>query len=287
MSNRIIRPRRSLIFAPGNRPEMIPKALATGADIVTVDLEDAIAPSDKASARKRTLGWFAENDDFGRVEPVVRINCLRSLDGLGDLRAIIESPRPPPAIMLPKVKSPAEVLVHEELIAQAAAPIRLHVIIETNEGLDACVEIARSSELVDTLLFGGVDMAAELRVEPTWNALLHARSRVVHAAASAGIDLIDVPFLDLNDMEGLAREANACAEIGFTGKGAIHPKQIPVLNDCFSPSEEEVERARRVVAEFDTADSGLVVIDGKLIEKPVLRSMHRILAIAERIKSGP
>ena len=287
MSNRIIRPRRSLIFAPGNRPEMIPKALATGADIVTVDLEDAIAPGDKASARKRTLGWFAENDDFGRVEPVVRINCLRSLDGLADLQAIIESPRPPPAIMLPKVKSPAEVLVHVELIEQAAAPIRLHVIIETNEGLDACVEIARSSELVDTLLFGGVDMAAELRVEPTWNALLHARSRVVHAAASAGIDLIDVPFLDLNDMEGLAREASASAEIGFTGKGAVHPKQIAVLNDCFSPSEEEVERARRVIAEFDTADSGLVVIDGKLIEKPVLRSMHRILAIAERIESGP
>ena len=287
MSNRTIRPRRSLIFAPGNRPEMIPKALATGADIVTVDLEDAIAPGDKASARKRTLGWFKENDDFGRVEPVVRINCLRSLDGLADLQAIIESPRPPPAIMLPKVKSPAEVLVHVELIEQAAAPIRLHVIIETNEGLDACVEIARSSELVDTLLFGGVDMAAELRVEPTWNALLHARSRVVHAAASAGIDLIDVPFLDLNDMEGLAREASASAEIGFTGKGAVHPKQIPVLNDCFSPSEEEVERARRVVAEFDRADSGLVVIDGKLIEKPVLRSMHRILAIAERIESGP
>ena len=283
MSERIIRPRRSLIFAPGNRPEMIPKALTTGADIVTVDLEDAIAPNDKASARERTLGWFAENDDFGSVEPVVRVNCLRSVEGLADLQAIVESPQPPPAIMLPKVKSPGEVRVHEELIEQAARPVRLHVIIETNEGLDACIEIAQASGLVDALLFGGVDMAAELRVEPTWNALLHARSRVVHAAASAGVDLVDVPFLDLNDMEGLAREARACAEIGFTGKGAIHPKQIPVLNDCFSPTGEEVERARRVVAEFDGAGTGLVVIDGKLIEKPVLRSMHRILAIAERM----
>ena len=282
---------------------MIPKALATGADIVTIDLEDAIAPNDKAAARERTLGWFAENEEFGGVEPVVRVNCLRSVEGLADLQAIVESPRPPPAIMLPKVKSPGEVRVHEELIEQAARPIRLHVIIETNEGLDACIEIAQASELVDALLFGGVDMAAELRVEPTWNALLHARSRVVHAAsrwnallharravhaaANAGVDLIDVPFLDLNDMEGLAREAAACAEIGFTGKGAIHPKQIPVLNECFSPSAEEVERARRVVAEFDGAGTGLVVIDGKLIEKPVLRSMHRILAIAERMpRSG-
>ena len=263
---------------------MIPKALATGADIVTIDLEDAIAPNDKAAAREQTLGWFAENEEFGGVEPVVRVNCLRSVEGLADLQAIVESPRPPPAIMLPKVKSPGEVRVHEELARQAARPIRLHVIIETNEGLDACIEIAQASDLVDALLFGGVDMAAELRVEPTWNALLHARSRAVHAAACAGVDLIDVPFLDLNDMEGLAREAAACAEIGFTGKGAIHPKQIPVLNECFSPSAEEVERARRVVAEFDGAGTGLVVIDGKLVEKPVLRSMHRILAIAERMR---
>ena len=280
------RPRRSLIFAPGNKPEMIPKAMATGADIVTVDLEDAIAPDDKVAARQRTLAWFGANDDFGAVEPIVRINCLRSVEGLADLQAIIESVQPPPALMLPKVKSPDEVRVHEELLAGAARPIRLHVIIETNEGLDACVDIARSSDLVDSLLFGGVDMAAELRVEPTWSALLHARSRVVHAAASAGVDVIDVPFLDLNDMEGMEREARACAGIGFTGKGAIHPKQIPALNRCFSPSAEAIERARRVVAEFDNAGSGLVVIDGKLIEKPVLRSMHRILAISQRMERG-
>ena len=263
---------------------MFPKALAAGADIVTIDLEDAVAPNDKASAREQTLKWFLENQEFGGVEALVRVNCLRSVDGLADLRAIVESPRPPPALMLPKVKHPAEVRLHEELIEQAAAPIRLHVIIETNEGLDSCMEIARSSPLVDSLLFGGVDMAAELRVEPTWNALLHARSRVVHAAASAGVDVIDVPFLDLHDMDGLAHEARACAELGFTGKGAIHPKQVPVLNGVFSPSAEQLEYARRVVAEFDRADSGLVVIDGKLVEKPVLRSMHRILAIADRME---
>lgn len=281
MAQRIIRPRRSLIFAPGNKPEMIPKALGSGADIVTIDLEDAIAPDDKAIARERTLGWFADHDDFGRVEPIVRVNCLRSVEGLADLQAILDSPQPPPALMLPKVKSPDEVRVHEELVAQAARPIRLHPIIETNDGLDACMEIARSSDLVDSLLFGGVDMAAELRVEPVWNALLHARSRAVHAAAAAGIDMIDVPFLDLNDLDGLRREAEACAELGFTGKGAIHPKQIPVLNECFSPTEEEIAKARRIVAEFDHAGTGLVVMDGKLIEKPVLRSMHRILAIAD------
>lgn len=280
MKDTKIRARRSLIFAPGNRPDMFPKALVTSADIVTIDLEDAIAPKDKTIARDRTLAWFSESSYDGPVERMVRINCLRTAEGLADLQAIIQSARPPGALMLPKVKSPDEIRVHEELL-QDHSHIRLHVIIETNEGLEACVEIARSSDRIDSLLFGGVDMASDLRVVPTWEGLLYARARVVHAAASAGIDVIDVPFLDLSDMHGMAQEALACRHLGFTGKGAIHPKQIPVLNDAFSPSEEEIAEARRVVDEFEKGDTGLVVIDNKLIEKPVLRSMYRVLAIAQ------
>ena len=278
-----IRARRSLIFAPGNKPEMYPKALKTGADIVTVDLEDAIAPQHKDVARAATLALFAEPVPDDGVERIVRINCLRTPEGLADLQAIIESDTPPPALMLPKVKSPDEIRVHEELLTGSHAGIRFHVIIETNEGLECAHEIARSSGRIDSLLFGGVDMAAELRVEPGWDALLYARSRLVHAAASAGLDLVDVPFLDLDDDQGLADEARKCANLGITGKGAIHPKQIAVLNQTFSPTPEEVDRARRVIAEFEGSDSALVVIDNKLIEKPVLRSMYRILAISERI----
>ena len=185
--------------------------------------------------------------------------------------------------MLPKLKSPDEIRVHDELLSGAHENIRFHVIIETNEGLESAHEIARASERIDSILFGGVDMAAELRVEPVWDALLYARSRLVHVAASAGLDLIDVPFLDLNDAEGLAQEARKCANLGITGKGAIHPKQISVLNETFSPSSQEVETARRVIAQFENSESGLVVIDNKLIEKPVLRSMYRILAISDRL----
>ena len=283
MEARNIRARRSLIFAPGNKPEMYPKALETGADIVTVDLEDAIAPQHKDQARAATLALFSDPAPDDGVECIVRINCLRTPEGLADLQAIIETGTPPPALMLPKVKSPDEIRVHEELLAGSHAGIRLHVIIETNEGLECAHEIARSSDRIDSMLFGGVDMAAELRVEPVWDALLFARSRLVHAAASAGLDVIDVPFLNLDDDRGLAEEARKCATLGFTGKGAIHPRQIPVLNETFSPSAKEVEQARRVIAEFERGDSGLVVIDNKLIEKPVLRSMYRILAISERI----
>jgi len=113
--------------------------------------------------------------------------------------------------------------------------------------------------------------------------LLYARSRVVHAAANVGIDVVDVPFLDLDDPEGMERDARLALGLGFSGKGSIHPKQIPILNSVFTPSQEQVERARRVIKAFEEADTGLVVIDGKLIEKPVLREMHRILKIAERI----
>ena len=278
-----IRARRSLIFAPGNKPDMYPKAIRTGADIVTIDLEDAIAPQHKDEARSATLALFASAIPDDGVERIVRINCLRTPEGLADLQAIIASDSPPPALMLPKVKSPDEIRVHDELLSGTHAGIRFHVIIETNEGLESAHEIARSSDRIDSLLFGGVDMAAELRVEPVWDALLYARSRLVHAAAGAGLDLVDVPFLDLDDDQGLADEARKCANLGMTGKGAIHPKQIAVLNQTFSPTPEEVDRARRVIAEFEHGDSGLVVIDNKLIEKPVLRSMYRILAISERI----
>lgn len=126
-------------------------------------------------------------------------------------------------------------------------------------------------------------MAAELRCKNSWESLLYARSRVVHAAASAGIDAIDVPYLDLQDPGGMEREARLARDLGFSGKGSIHPKQIPILNGVFTPDEAAVAHAKRLLQAFEEADTGLVVVDGKLIEKPVLREMHRILAIAERV----
>ncbi len=279
-----VQPRRSLIFTPGNQPDMFPKALRTGADIVTVDLEDAIAPQHKDEARDKTLALFADLPETGGIECMVRINTIRSADGLKDLSAIIAADTPPAAIMLPKVKSAEEIELLDELLIDSCQHIRFHVIIETNDGLDRCYDIAKSSARIDSLLFGAVDMAAELRVEPVWEPLFRARSQLVHAAAGAGVDLIDVPFLDLEDMAGLKEEAERSAALGFTGKGAIHPKQIATLNEAFSPTEAQIDYARRVIQAFEEGDSGLVLIDNKLIEKPVLRSMCRILAVAEAAK---
>ena len=157
------------------------------------------------------------------------------------------------------------------------------MIIECNDGLEQAYRIARASERLEALFFGGVDMSADLGCQPTWRALLYARSRVVHAAAGAGLDVIDVPYLDLEDANGMAEEAEAARRARpSAARGAIHPKQTPALNRIFTPDAASVARARRILETFRHSEDGLVVIDGKLIEKPVLRAMERVLAIAER-----
>ena len=279
-------PRRSLIFVPGSKPEWFPKALEYGADVVCVDLEDAIAPTQKDAARQATLGLFEKYKRKSHdPECIVRINSLRSTAGINDIIGILERKQPPTGLMLTKVKTDDEVRHLEELLgAPPFNSIRFHVIIETNDALEDAYEIAKSSDRIDSLLFGGVDMSAELRTNLDWENLLYARSRLVHAAAGANIDLIDVPSLNLDDAEGLEEAAKASAGLGFTGKAAIHPKQLEVINRCFSPSPEAIAEAQRIVQAFEDSEDGLVVVDGKLLEKPVLRSMHRVLAIAERIK---
>ena len=262
---------------------MFPKALATGADIVCVELEDGIAPKDKAIARANALKLFEKPQADDGIERILRINSLREGFGLEDVQGVLASDAPPPALMMPKVLTPDEVVMLDDLLTERGHGIRLHVIIETNAGLEAAYDIAHCSPRLDAMFFGGVDMAAELRCRNEWEPLLYARSRVVHAAASAGLDVIDVPYLDLEDMEGMKRAAIQARELGFSGKGAVHPKQISDLNEVFTPSADQIARARRIISEFEEADTGLVVIDGKLIEKPVLREMQRIIAIADKV----
>jgi len=278
-----IQSRRSFIFTPGLKPEMYPKALKSGTDMVCIELEDGIAPQDKEIARNLALKLFQEKQENDGVERILRINSLREKFGIEDVQAILSTKNPPPALMIPKVKKPDEIVLLDNLLSEKGHYCRIHVIIETNEGLENAYQIANCSNRIDALFFGGVDMSAELRCENKWEPLLYARSRIVHAAASAGIDAIDVPYLDLEDLEGMRKEAILAKELGFSGKGSIHPKQIPILNDVFTPSELSIKKAQKIVSVFEKANTGLVVIDGKLIEKPVLREMYRILSIAKKI----
>ena len=273
-----IQKRRSFIFCPGNKPNMIPKALSSGADMVCIDLEDAIIPEHKNISRVSTVKAFEEISIPNGVETLIRINDVNSKEGKDDIQAILNSKNTASGLMLPKIQSVDEIIDLESQIKLANKNLNLHIIIETNMGLQNAWNIAQSSSLIKSLLFGGVDMSADLGCNGDWLSLLYARSRVVHAAAGAGIDSIDVPFLDLEDMDGMRDEAQKSKNLGFSGKGSIHPKQIESLNKVFTPSSEEIAYANKVIKAFNEASDGLVVVDGKLIEKPVLRTALKTVA---------
>ena len=286
MNSNKINVRRSFIFTPGLKPEMFPKAIASGADMVCIELEDGIAIKDKDEARKNTIEALETLEVKSGVELVVRVNCQRTKFGLLDLEAFISTKTKVKAIMLPKVKTPDEIAFIDDLLTDCGLDTDLHVIMETNEALESIYEIANASKRIVALYFGGVDMAAELRVPNEYKNLIYARSKLVHAGASVGVDVVDVPYLDLDDMDGMKKEAELVRDLGFTGKGSIHPKQINMLNEIFTPSKDEIIKAKKIVDQFNASDTGLVVIDGKLIEKPVLREMQRKILIAHKINQS-
>lgn len=269
-------PHRSLLFAPANRPAIHAKALASGADIVCIDLEDAVPPGDKPAARQTATGFLT---DAPGPERVVRINGLRSADGLRDILALLDAGPTGGTIFLPKVATPDEIRLTDELIAEAAVPLKIAVLIESLEGLQNVAAILQASPRISFAMFGAVDYAAELGVEVAPEPLFHARATLVHAAKLAGVDLLDVPCLAFRDEDAVRIEATAARALGFAGKAALHPSNVALLNAAFSPSQAEIAHAERVVALFEQSPNGLAVLDGKLIEKPVIRSMQRILAL--------
>lgn len=275
-----LRPRRSLLFAPGNRAEVHAKALAAPADIVCLDLEDAVPPAAKAEARALAVPVLS---DAPGPERVVRINALPSAEGFRDLLAIVEARPAGGCLMLPKVATPDEVRIAEALIAEAALPLTLSVLIESVEGLENAAAILRASPRIAFAVFGGVDLAAEMGVEVAPGPLLYARQRLVHAARLAGVDLLDVPCLAFRDPAAVRAEAEAARGLGFTGKAVIHPANLTEVNAAFTPSAEAIAQAERVVAAWQASPNGLAVLDGKLVERPVIRAMQRILALRDSV----
>ena len=282
MSVDTIIPRRSLLYMPASRPEMFPKAIESGADVVCVDLEDATADRDKDASRIDAINLAATNKN-PKVESILRINGLRTREGLLDLAALATQKRAPDGILIPKIRSAEEVRIVRDVIGVAHPGLGIHVQLETNDGLENAREIAKAAHKVKSIVFGGFDMSSSLRVEPSWNALLYARQRLVHAAASAHVDIIDMPNFDLDDPVELPGEAQRALEIGFTGKCAIHPKQVAAINAVFTPSEKVVARAKQLIAKFEAQDQAFTIIDGIVMEKPVVERLYRTIAISERI----
>ena len=275
--------RRSLLFVPANRPQLFAKALSGPADMVCIELEDGVGPDHKHAARTNMLTFFEQTDtpSQSRPEVVVRINHPDTDEGKADLEAISSAAQFTAGVMIPKISSPEELSRVDQQLAAGGCDGRLFILIETTAGLEMCFDILRASPRLGMVLFGGVDLATALRCTPSWEPLLYARQRLVHAAAGAGIDLMDMPYLNIADQDGLLAESRAAAHIGFTGKAAIHPAQLPAIHQAFTPAEEQVSYARQVVAAYQASPTGVTVLDGRLVEKPVVDRMQRILALAE------
>ena len=266
---------RSILFVPGDRPNRYAKALAAGADAVCIDLEDAVADERKAGARESVMAFLGERrtgDSRRGARLLVRINDLAGDAGWDDLEAIADGPRPD-AMMVPMVRASVEVGVAARKLG---VTLPLLPLIETAGGLEDAAKIGAVVGVAG-LVFGGFDLALELGAKPHWEPLLYARSRVVHAAAVSGIPAYDAPSRDFHDLAPVREEARRGRALGFAGKTAIHPAQIPVIHEAFAPSREEVEPSREVVEADRGAGGGAVGLGGRMVDRPVVEAARRVL----------
>jgi citrate lyase beta subunit len=284
---------RSLLFTPGNRLDRVPKALAAGADAVILDLEDAVGAADKLASRAAVTAFFAAAEPGLRASAMigVRVNSLQSELGRADLAALATLPaaQRPDFVVFPKAETVAEpALCMQAFGADAAATSAattasgvgmpaLIAIIESARGVLAAPALAAAPG-VQALAVGGLDLCADLGCSFGWEPLLHARSAVVMAAASAGIGAVDMPWFDLQDDSGLVAECQRVRALGYGAKLAIHPRHVADVNAAFSPSAEERDYAQGVIAAFEAAAGNAFTFRGRMIDEPVIRSARRVLA---------
>lgn len=276
------RVRRSLLFVPAIRPDRYPKALATGADAVCIDLEDGVAVGFKDEARASALALFTDRVPT-RAEVSLRINDPKTALGQRDIEAVRQSGIRPDALMLPKCEGPGEVREVRNALNNASQTLPLIVMAETARGVAAVDAIATATPDITAVFFGAIDYAADVGCAVEWDAVLFARSRVVLAAAVAGASAIDSPFMDVPALDALADECHRTQALGFVGKAAIHPSQVAVIQRAFSPADAEVEWAREIIDAYERNKGGVLLVDGKLIERPVIASAKRTLAMASTV----
>jgi citrate lyase subunit beta / citryl-CoA lyase len=275
---------RSLLFVPGTSANRFAKAVASGADAVFFDLEDAVEAGRKAEARRLVGDWLASTPS-GPAARLVRVNAPGSAwidDDLAWLPAVVGHLD---GVVLPKIETPADV----ERVARAAPDLGLMPMIETSRGVLRAVDIVSADANILALVLGAEDLTAELGIPRTVDGeeLCLARSQVVLAAATIGADAIDAVFVDLTAPEALRRDARRARALGFRGKTAIHPDQIAVINDVFSPSAEEIARARRVIdadAAARAQGQGAFRLDDRMVDAPIVARAKRILALADSVR---
>lgn len=282
------RVRRALLFMPGDSRRKIEKGATMDVDSVIMDLEDAIAFTQKEAARDVVVQALQEVD-FGRTERLVRINMVVSgWIYMQDLLATLDAR--PDGYVIPKVEDAWQIAHVSEVIAETEArngwqkgAIRLIAIIETAKGIVNLREIATSDKRLDALVFGAEDLAGDMGATrtPEGHEVFYARSAVVTHAAAAGLQAIDTVFIDLNaEDEALITETVTARNMGYTGKLAIHPRQVTPIQDVFTPDADAIDSAQRLIAAFDAQQAqgtGVFEYEGKMIDMPMIRAARQVL----------
>ncbi len=287
------------MYAAGNNAALVRDAGIYGADSIIYDVEDSVSVHEKDSARQLVFHALTRMKRTGEVG--VRINHLSTPWGHDDLAMLL--PAKPDYVRLPKGESGDELRELDQVIAGVErernfepGSIRIMVSIESPRGLRNAYEIATASPRMIAIAIGGEDFAAALKTEKTrgnditgGRELFVARSLLVLAAKEAGIQAIDSVFSDLNDPDGLRNDTLLAKELGFDGKSCVNPRQIPLIHDVFTPAAKDVAYARRVLAVYDEAvskKSGVIALDGKMIDMPMVTRANRVLALAAAAGSG-
>jgi len=267
--------RRSLLFSPGDRPEMMRKGPASGADVVILDLEDAVAPDRKAEAREAVAEVLSDPEFDPGCEVCVRVNPSMLDEGLP---VLLDGDPRLDALLLPKVESAADVERVGAALDEYGADPALVALAETAAGVLHAEQVAAADGL-EAIIFGSEDLSADIGASPSeGDEVLYARQHVVLAASAAGVDAIDTVFTDIEDTDRLAEETAFAAQLGYDGKMAVHPGQVPVVNEAFTPDPEAVEWAEKVLAAREAADGrGVFRVDDEMIDAPLLARAERVM----------
>ena len=284
--------RRSMLFLPGNNPNMLINGNCLGSDAVIFDLEDAVSPAEKDAARilvRNTMRYM----DFRGCEIIVRINSIDTPYWKRDLDAIL--PQQPGLILLPKTgtakdvqEADAYITELEQKLGFAPNTVGLMPLIETALGVENAFAIATAADRVQALFLGAEDLTADLRCKRTKEGreIEYARTRLVMAARAAGVDVYDTPFTDVNDDEGIEIDAALAKSLGFSGKASISPRHVDVINRVFSPTVAEIDYAYEVMEAIALAKKqgkGAIALHGKMIDAPIVMRAQRTIAMAEAL----
>ena len=287
--------RRSMLFLPGNTPNMLINGNCLGSDAVIFDLEDAVSPAEKDAARilvRNTMRYM----DFRGCETIIRINSTDTPYWKADLEAMM--PQKPQLILLPKTGSPRDILEVdgwmselEDKLGMERNTVGLMALIETALGVENAFAIATASKRVKALFLGAEDLTADLQCKRTKEGreIEYARTRLVAAARAAGVDVYDTPFTDVNDDEGIWTDTRLAKALGFTGKASISPRHVEVINQVFSPTEKEIDYAYEVMEAIALAKKqgrGVIALRGKMIDAPIVARAKQTIAAAEALGLG-